>query len=247
MIGANVRMTQRARTNATDDRDTTIKKENALAKTPGEVCDTLLIMVPGMSMTAGDFVANGLVDAVKQRHWPVTVAIVDPGLDAYLDGSVESRLLEGIARAQRDAGAKYIWLAGISLGCQAILRCVKRQPDLARGLILLTPYLASTGLIAETARAGGLRRWSTSAARRDEPERALLTWLASMPCGGLPRILVGSALSDRFATTASMLADLLPANRFTTVPGAHDWASWRVLWRLILDQDPFEQRAAAVS
>jgi len=211
----------------------------------GDDRDVLLVMVPGMGMQAADFEAEGLVGAVERR-WLVTVATVDPGLDAYLDGSIEARLLDGIAEAQHVAGARRIWLAGISLGCQAILRCVRLRPDLAEGLILLTPYLASTGLVAEVGRAGGLRRWSALNSGRQDPERVLLNWLAATPLAELPRIWVGRALADRFAATAALLADLLPAEQVASVPGAHDWASWRALWRLILERDPF-QRPAAVA
>jgi pimeloyl-ACP methyl ester carboxylesterase len=224
----------------------TLMNRNAQAEMPEEACDILLVMVPGMGMKAGDFAANGLIDEVRRRGWPIAVTTLDPGLDAYLDGSIETRLLDVIAAARRDTGTQRIWLAGISLGCQAILRCVRMRPDLAEEAILLTPYLASTGLIAEVGRAGGLRRWSASAMRRNEPERALLTWLATTPPGRLPRIMVGHAQGDRFATTATLLADLLPADRLASVAGAHDWASWRVLWRLILDRNPFGQRTPEV-
>jgi hypothetical protein len=208
--------------------------------------DILLVMVPGMGMREADFRAQGLIAAVERRHWPVTVATIDPGPDAYLDGSVGPRLLDGIADANRAIGASRIWLAGISLGCQAILRCVRAQLDVAEGLMLLTPYLASTGLIAGIIRSGGLRRAAENRGR-DEPGRTLLTWLATTPPSKLPRMLVGHALGDRFATTAIMLADLLPAGRMISVAGDHDWTSWRQLWRLMLDQDPFGQAAASTS
>jgi hypothetical protein len=207
----------------------------------------LLVMVPGMSMQAADFHANGLIAAVEQRDWPVVIATVDPGVDAYLDGSVEARLLDGIGEAQRSAGASRIWLAGISLGCQAILRCVRARPGIAEGLMLLTPYLASTGLIAEIGRAGGLRSWAAASTGRDEPDRALLAWLAATPVSGLPEMLVGRAHGDRFATTATMLADLVPADRVISVAGQHDWGSWGLLWRRMLDRDPFGQHPTAVS
>jgi pimeloyl-ACP methyl ester carboxylesterase len=217
------------------------------AATRGSGADVLLVMVPGMGMTAWDFEAEGMNDLVRQTGWPISVAIVDPGANAYLDGTLESRLLDGIEAVRRDAGAVRVWLAGISLGCQAILRCVRMQPGLAEGLILLTPYLASTGLIAEVGQAGGLLPWATANAGRMEPERALLTWLATMPPEALPPILVGRALEDRFARTAALLAELLPPDRVISVPGAHDWTSWRALWRLVLERNPFEQRAAPTS
>jgi pimeloyl-ACP methyl ester carboxylesterase len=203
--------------------------------------DVLLFMVPGMGMRAADFHAQGLVEAIRRRGWPVTIATVDPEPDAYLDGSVEAHLLRDIAQAQRGAGASRVWLAGISLGCQAILRCVRAQPGVAAGLMLLTPYLASTGLIAEVGRSGGLRSWAAANRERTEPDRAFLSWLATTSPANLPWMLIGHAQDDRFATTSEILAPLLPAGRVVRVAGAHDWTSWRLLWRLMLDQDPFTQ------
>jgi pimeloyl-ACP methyl ester carboxylesterase len=217
------------------------------AATRGRGTDVLLVMVPGMGMTESDFEAEGLYELVRGTGWPISVAAVDPGADAYLDGTLESRLLNGIEAVRRDAGGARVWLAGISLGCQAILRCVRMQPNLAEGLILLTPYLASTGLIAEVGQAGGLLPWATANTGRMEPERSLLTWLATMPRGALPPILVGQALEDRFARTAALLAELLPSDQVISVPGGHDWTSWRALWRLVLERNPFEQRAALTS
>lgn len=224
--------------------------------------DILLIMVPGMGMETAEFRSQGLIGTVEQRYRGIAVATVDPGLDAYLDGSVEARMLDAIAQARRNEPRR-LWLAGVSLGCQAILRCVRAQPDLAEGLILLTPYLASTGLIAEVGRAGGLRDWAAAQIGANQPEagiggiqpeagiggnekeRAMLTWLATTPPAALPRMFVGRALADRFAPTASLLADLLPAHHVTSVAGEHDWTSWQALWGLILDQQPFERPAPA--
>jgi pimeloyl-ACP methyl ester carboxylesterase len=199
----------------------------------------LLILVPGAGITAPDFEAQGFIDAINQRGDGISVVAIDPGMDAYLDGSVETRALAAIDQARREAGAARVWLAGISLGCQAILRCMRRRPGLAEGLILLTPYLASTGVIAEVSRAGGLRCWAETPGVAETQRDPLLSWLAAGPAEALSRILLGYARADRFAATATLLADLLPAHRVASVPGAHDWESWRELWRLVLDGKPF--------
>ncbi len=205
---------------------------------------TLLVLVPGMGMRAADFRANRMIAEVERRGWPVTVTAIDPGPDAYLGGSVEHRLLDGIEQARAVAGASRIWLAGVSLGCQGLLRCVRRRPELVEGglvegLLLLTPYLASTGLIADVVRRGGLRPWARSQPTIAKPEHALLAWLATTPA--LPRMLVGQAEHDRFATTATLLAALIPDDRMISVPGQHNTASWAALWRLMLDRNPFSQ------
>ena len=205
--------------------------------------DRLLVLVPGTGIRGADFQANGLIAAVDQQNRPIAIATVDPGLDAYMDGSLEARLLDGIDEARQAAGASRVWLGGISLGCQAILRCVRSRPGVAEGLMLLTPYLASTGLIAEVVRAGGLRRWAATNPG-PQPDRTLLTWLATTPLGNLPPILLGHARQDRFAATSAVMAELLPAGRVVSVDGAHDWQSWQRLWRLMLERNPFPPPAA---
>jgi pimeloyl-ACP methyl ester carboxylesterase len=224
------------------EADTDIREADTGTGLAAAAPDILLVMVPGMGMRAGDFRSHGLIAAVEQRQWPVLTGVVDPGPDSYLDGSVEDRLLDGIANARRTTCASRVWLAGISLGCQAILRCVRARPDMAEGLLLLTPYLASTGLIAEVSRAGGLRNWADPGGEK-APDEAFLRWLATAQ---LPRTLVGCSTGDRFASTAIMLAGLLPADDVVRVAGEHDWAAWRLLWRLVLDRDPFGQRSPVV-
>ena len=205
----------------------------------------LLVLVPGAGMQPGDFHREGLVGAVGQHRRGVRVHTVDPGMDAYLDGAPEDRLLSAIAAVQREAASAPLWLAGISLGCLAILRSIRAQPGLAQGLMLLTPYVASTGLVARIGRAGGLRRWAASDAADADPEAGLLTWLATTPPASLPHILLGQALEDRFAPTAAMLAELVAADHTVCVAGGHDWASWRALWGMLLAREPFGRATSA--
>jgi hypothetical protein len=63
---------------------------------------------------------------------------------------------------------------------------------------------------------------------------------------GCRRFLLGRALDDRFASAATLPADLLPPEQVISTPGAHDWNSWRVLWRMILEQHPFQQPRAPI-
>lgn len=205
----------------------------------------LLVIVPGVGIAASDFQDRDFAGELARRRWPVKSVIIDPGPEAYLDDVVEARMWEAIDAARLEAGAERVWLAGISLGCQGILRCVRARPGVAEGALLLTPYLASTGLVAEVARAGGLRRWAADQPAECKPEQALLVWLART--AALPRMLVGHALQDRFATTSRLLGDILPDGRMISIEGAHDWESWTTLWRLMLDRNPFEQPMATAA
>jgi hypothetical protein len=196
----------------------------------------VLALVPGMGITASDFRDRGLIADLDRRGWNIRTTVIDPGPEAYLDGSVEARMLQAIG------GTKRLWLAGISLGCQGILRCIQAQPGIAQGALLLTPYLASTGLIAEVTRAGGLRPWASAHRAKQTAEQRLLSWLATTT---LPPILAGYARQDRFADTARLLSGILPPSETIGIDGAHDWASWTTLWNLMLDRDPFQLQQTA--
>ena len=51
-------------------------------------------------------------------------------------------------------GVTTIWLAGISLGGFGALRYAEAHREIVEGLLLLSPFLGSRGLIAEVAAAG---------------------------------------------------------------------------------------------
>jgi pimeloyl-ACP methyl ester carboxylesterase len=195
----------------------------------------LLVMLPGAGITAADFAANGMVDAVHARALAVDIIAVEPALDLYLDGGIVPALHETIiAQAY-----KRIWLLGISLGGMGAL--LYASAHVVEGLVLLAPFLGTRGTVAEIARAGGLTAWSPAHSASTEMESRMLSWLqahlAQNPPS--PKLYLGYGLQDRFAPGHLLLAEHLPANRVITTQGGHDWQAWTPLWRRLLDDSPF--------
>jgi hypothetical protein len=202
-----------------------------------------LILLPGFQIQAEDFTRQGFVALVQENAPMMDVLVVEPSLDLYLDGSIGRVLNDFIARAQR---GRRVWLGAISLGCFGALLAAM-EPDRAfDGAILLSPFVATPGLIAEIVQAGGLASWNPGWVASNDSERRLLTWLKS---GGIAASDQGSfhlgyGRSDRFAPASILLGSCLPADRVLIIDGAHDWLTWRELWQKILASNPFGRCAA---
>jgi hypothetical protein len=209
---------------------------------PGPSVDRiLLIMLPGANDKPEAFVRHGFMQAIRQRQLAVDTVAADAHLDYYLEGLVIQRIDEDVVAPARARGYKRIWLAGVSLGGMGSLLYARAHPGVIEGVILLAPYLGSTGTIAEVARAGGFASWQPTLGAADDNETALLVWLKTYQPGstGQPRIFLGYGRGDRFALAGELLAARLPAQQVWVTDGGHDWQTWNQLWSRILDQNPF--------
>jgi len=198
----------------------------------------LLILLPGFDMHAEDFVTHGFIEAAQAYAPFVDILVAEPDLDLYLDGTIGAQLAALIPA--KDAGCyAQTWLAGISLGCFGALLAAA-PPAAVEGLILLAPFLGTPGLIAEIDRAGGLAKWEAGVIAANDHERRLLARLKHYGGGPetWPILHLGYGKSDRFSAASRLLAALLPQDRVYEIEGAHDWPSWRLLWRRILAADP---------
>ncbi len=198
----------------------------------------LLVMLPGATDVPEDFLQHGFVRALRERHLPVDVILVDAHADYYLGRSIGERLSQDIILPVRDSRYRKIWLMGISLGGMGALLCARDHPDKIDGVILLAPYLGNRGKIAEIVDGGGLDDWQPKTINPHDDEQALLAWLKAYRSGNpaLPEIYLGYGRDDRFAPASNMLAQRLPADRVTAIQGGHDWKTWQRLWKHILDQ-----------
>ena len=201
----------------------------------------LLILLPGAFMTAQDFVGHDFIGAVRRLDHGVGVTAVDTGVDAYLSGEIAQRLHEEIVLPARARGCDTIWLTGISLGAMGALLYAKHYTDAIAGLLLLSPFVGSRGLVAEVEAAGGLHRWDPAVHDDQTVERRLLAWLKSYRAGtpGWPDIRMGYGAGDRFAPAHRLLEEVLPGNNVVTESGGHDWDTREILWRKLLATDPF--------
>jgi len=201
----------------------------------------LLVLLPGAGDRAEDFVRQGFIQALRERALPVDAIAADARSDYYLDKSVLRRLHAGIIAPARLRRPGPVWLLGISLGGMGAALYAREHPGDIAGLILLAPFLAVRGAIAQIARAGGLAAWQPGAVADDDQEGQLLAWLKAYRPGAprLPEIHLGYGTNDRYAPASALLAARLPPAQVATIAGGHDWVTWRLLWQTLLDRDVF--------
>ncbi len=198
-----------------------------------------LVMLPGAGMSARDFLTQGFVSVIRERGLPVDVLAVGADVADYLHPDFCQRLNHEIAALQKPGRSTRVSLMGISLGAQAALRFLRENLMGIEGVMLIAPFLATRGAVAEVVRAGGLDGWHHGMPGCEaEDERELFSWLKDRlhPEGALPRICVGYATEDRYADSGRLLAARLPSACVFRTAGGHDWVAWRTLWFGMLDQ-----------
>lgn len=194
----------------------------------------LMLMLPGAGDHAADFLRHGFVAGVREAGLPVDVLAVEAHSDLYLDKTVIRRLHSEVVAPELAARPKPFWITGISLGGMGSCLYTKAHPEVVSGLILLAPFLAVRGTIAQVTRAGGLAAWQPEAAALADEEVALLDWLKRREPGARPAMWLGYGTNDRYAPASELLAARLPPSRVLTCPGGHDWPTWQVLWPRLL-------------
>jgi pimeloyl-ACP methyl ester carboxylesterase len=204
---------------------------------PGEPEERiLLLMLPGAKNTPQQLVDNGFISALRERGLPVDVLALDAHADLYLEHAGIERVLHHTLDEVRAQGYRRIWLLGISLGGSGAMFCVTQRRAEIEGVFLLAPFLGTRGLIAEVLAAGGLQQWQAGEIHERDHERQLLERIRGSVVAGLPTIQLGYGSEDRYRGASDMLAAHLPPSRVTVRPGGHDWETWNLLWRELLDK-----------
>jgi len=208
---------------------------------------TLLVLLPPAYGTARDIVDHGFVAAIRERGLAVDLIVADVGADYYLGYTVVDRLRAEVVAPALARGYQRLWLGGISLGGFGSLLYREAHGNEVDGLLLLAPYLGARPEVNEVARAGGFGRWEPAPFATDDRERRLLAWLKHFLADRdrARTIYTAYGTGDRFAASIELLTDALPDEQVVRMPGGHDWATWSVLWRAVLDRRPFDSRAGS--
>jgi pimeloyl-ACP methyl ester carboxylesterase len=201
----------------------------------------LLLMLPGAKNTPRQLAENGFIRALRERELAVDVLALDAHADLYLDRGQVERLLHDTLDEARAHGYRRIWLLGISLGGTGAMLCATQRTAEIEGMFLLAPFLGTRGIIAEVEAAGGLQRWQAGEIGSRDLERALLEQIQQSQFGSreFPPIYLGYGNEDRYRAASILLSERLPQHRVSVMAGGHDWETWIVLWRGLLDKKPF--------
>ena len=198
--------------------------------------DTLIVMLPGRGGSMKDFDANGFIQLAKEKGLGgADILTVDLHEGYYYNRTMIERIRLDVIRPARAKGYRKIWFVGVSLGGFGALMYAKEDNANIAGILTIAPYLGSR-IIEEIEEAGGIRKWEPQANSSSEKyEVDLWKWL-KQGHGGTPLYLVYGT-EDRMSSSHQMLAELLPQDRRITIPGGHDWKTWKALWKLFLEKN----------
>ena len=193
-----------------------------------------LLLLPAAASTADDFVREGFIDDLAAHGVAARVVRSEVPVDMYAADRVVALLREQVLSGLRTGGP--VWTVGISLGGMTALACAEAHRDLIDGVFAIAPWPGLRPLWSVVPDAGGIAAWAARhAGETFEDERRVWRWLGSGASGG-PEVIIGYGAGDRFAEGQRLLADALrPAQRLC-LEGAHDWPTWRALWRRFLAQ-----------
>ncbi|HQR75772.1 MAG TPA: alpha/beta fold hydrolase [Burkholderiaceae bacterium] len=205
---------------------------------PAEMDTALtLVLLPPAASTAEDFVREGFLDDLDACGIAATVVRSEVPVDMYAADSVVALLRHRVLHPLRAGASDRLWLVGISLGGMTALACAEAHRDLVDGVFAIAPWPGLRPLWSDVPEEGGIMRWAARHADACfDDERRVWRWLGEGALGG-PEVVLGYGRQDRFLEGQQLLAEALPATHRLLLDGAHDWSTWRALWRRFLAQN----------
>lgn len=196
----------------------------------------LIVFLPGIGDLAEDFERSGFIDDLRRHGIDADAVAIDAHYGYYASRAIHTRMAEDVVVIAREAGYEQVWLAGISLGGFGATSFAALQSSHISGLLLLAPYLGSNELVDEVVAAGGLGAWEPGAVPGGDYPRTVWAWLKDNFANQQPKvpIYLGYGESDRFAAANALLGDMLPSEQVVSIPGGHDWRTWKRLWQQML-------------
>jgi pimeloyl-ACP methyl ester carboxylesterase len=200
----------------------------------GAVAPTRVLLLPAAYTTPEDLVGEGFVKAARERALPLDLVFVELKLQQLTDRTILRRLRHEVVLPARALGCRSLWLGGISLGGFVALAYAERYPREIDGLCLLAPYLGNHIVTGEIQRANGVAEWTPGELADDDDERRIWRFIKERGAWPAP-IHLGFGRDDRFAESQRLMATALTPESVDTVPGGHEWPTWRHLWENFLD------------
>jgi pimeloyl-ACP methyl ester carboxylesterase len=204
--------------------------------------ETLVVFLPGAYSRPEEFVREGIVRALRERHIAADAWIVDAHLGYYEQRSIIERIQADVFVPARQRGYRRIWLVGVSIGGFGALIHSLSHPGEVEGIVVIAPYLGQRTVLEPIRASGGLRAWKAPAGELtlDQMDTILWRWLQGYLDAREPRppLYLGAGRDDRFADAHAVLGAALPPERVVMSAGGHDWSPWREVWRQILPTLP---------
>ncbi len=203
----------------------------------GQTQKNLFVFMRGMGGSHRSFAEEGLVADVRTAGLPFDMAAPNAHLGYYARRTLIERLKADVIDPARRQGKDNIWLVGFSMGGLGSLLYLKGHPEDVDGVCVIAPFLGDNDIIEEIRSAGGVRAWQPGDYDPDDDyQRMLWHWIKDNVSGDSPvPIFLGYGTDDRLAPGGALLAEVLPKDHVVTMPGGHDYPTFKALWKRFLE------------
>lgn len=203
----------------------------------------LFVFLRGIGGSHCSFEEEGLVADVWKRGLPFDMAAPNAHLGYYERRNLVLRLKEDVIDPARARGSRKIWLVGVSMGGLGALLYLRERPEDIAGVYLISPFLGTQYFLDEIETAGGVNRWEPGPYNAElDWQRMLWDWLKTDLAVHRNKIVyLGYGTEDTYRSGPRLLAALLPPSHVYAISGAHDYETFKTLWKVFLAAD-FELR-----
>jgi Putative esterase len=193
---------------------------------------TLVVLLPTIGGEGFHYENQGFLEVVWERGFEASMQVVDVKPTLYLRGKFVELLKTEVIEPAKAEGYEEIYLVGTSLGGHGALLYATTYPEDVDGIVVLAPFLSGDLASEAIEEAGGLEIW------QDCPflawDYACNLWKSLQvyvsDSRNQRKIVLGFGREDKFADQCRVLGDALLPEQVFTVPGGHDWATWKKLW-----------------
>jgi len=193
---------------------------------------SLVVLLPPIGGKGSHYETQGFLDEVWERGFEASMEVVDVKPSLYLGSRIVELLKTEVIEPAKAEGYEEIYLVGISLGGHGALLYATTYPEDVDGIVVLAPFIGGDRASGAIEEAGGLDTWE------DCPflgwNYACNLWKSSQvyvsDSKNQRKVVLGFGREDKFADQCRVLADALPPEQVFTVPGGHDWATWKKLF-----------------
>ena len=193
----------------------------------------LLILLRGIGGDYQDFEKHGLIEQVRVKQLPVDIVVPDAHYGYYRDETIVKRLKQDIIDPAVAKGYRRIWLAGFSMGGLGCLFYLREHPEDISGVMLTSPFLGWYSIRKEVKDAGDVRNWQPEKSQVTDWQFLIWSFIRdySFHPENYPPIILGYGENDSMVENGpQLLAETLDQKNVFTLPGDHDYATFKKIW-----------------
>ncbi len=198
---------------------------------------SLVVLFPGIGGKGAHYTTQGFLDEVWERGFEASMEVLEVKPSLYLGSRIVELVKTEVIEPAKAEGFEEFYFVGVSMGGHGVLLYATTYPEDVDGIVILAPFISFDFSSEAIEEAGGLEKW------QDCPflawDYGCNVWKSLQIYVSDPRnqrkVVLGFGREDRFVDQCRVLADALLPEQVFTVPGGHDWATWKELFVKVAD------------